>query len=303
MEALMQVIATKMGKNGYIISSEQCIDNNNILIYDYGEFITILGDINLNDLANKINFKFKVQKGDVEYNQKSVSGYIEKCYQKLIHYKYDPVVTTLLLNEIEKLFQENIECLSNDKLNSEMNLLFQDFALLQIMVSNYVDGKLSQKTFQTMPQLQTIQARFFLSEDGTIQLLFSLIDIYSLIILDIFNVKSKNIMVKRCENCGKFFIPQNRSDEIYCDRIYKNGKTCKQIGYFEKEKADPFKKLFTTARKTQYARIGYNKHIKDYRDKHYKPWLEAAQKAKEKFEVANDIDGFRKWIEDNKNSF
>ena len=154
-----------------------------------------------------------------------------------------------------------------------------------------------------MPQLQTIQARFFLSEDGTIQLLFSLIDIYSLIILDIFNVKSKNIIVKRCENCGKFFIPQNRSDEIYCDRIYKNGKTCKQIGYFEKEKADPFKKLFTTARKTQYARIGYNKHIKDYRDKHYKPWLEAAQKAKEKFEVANDIDGFRKWIEDNKNSF
>ena len=88
MEALMQVIATKMGKNGYIISSEQWIEDNNILIYDYGEFITILGDINLNDLANKINFKFKVQKGDVEYNQKSVRGYIEKCYQKLIHYKY-----------------------------------------------------------------------------------------------------------------------------------------------------------------------------------------------------------------------
>lgn len=140
-------------------------------------------------------------------------------------------------------------------------------------------------------------------ENGKLSQLYESFDIDSILSFDLANMQYYNIQIKQCENCWKFFIPQKRSDEKYCDRIYKNGKTCKQIGYFEKEKADPFKKLFTTARKTQYARIGYNEHIKDYRDKHYKPWLKAAQKAKKKFEADNDIDGFRQWIEDNKNSF
>lgn len=128
-------------------------------------------------------------------------------------------------------------------------------------------------------------------------------DLLSLLSFDFSNAYNHNIYFKICQNCKNFFTPKNRSDEIYCDRIYKNGKTCKQIGYFEKEKSDPFKKLFTAARKTQYARIGYNKHIENYRDKHYKPWLKAAQEAKVQFEANNDVDGFRQWIEDNKNAF
>ena len=132
---------------------------------------------------------------------------------------------------------------------------------------------------------------------------YAIEDLLSLLSFDFANVYNHNIIFKACQNCQKFFIPKNRSDEIYCDRIYKNGKTCKQLGYFEKEKSDPFKKLFTAARKTQYARIGYNKHIETYRDKHYKPWLKAAQDAKKFFESNNDIDGFRQWIVDNKNAF
>lgn len=139
--------------------------------------------------------------------------------------------------------------------------------------------------------------------DGKLHQLYESYDIASVLSFDLMNIQYYHIQIKQCKNCWKFFIPKNRSDEIYCDRIYKNGKTCKQIGYFEKEKSDPFKKLFTAARKTQYARIGYNKHIENYRDKHYKPWLKAAQEAKEKFEFNNDIDGFRQWIEDNKNAF
>lgn len=139
--------------------------------------------------------------------------------------------------------------------------------------------------------------------DGKLHQLYESFDIASVLSFDLMNIQYYHIQIKQCENCWKFFIPKNRSDEIYCDRIYKNGKTCKQIGYFEKEKNDPFKKLFTAARKTQYARIGYNKHIENYRDKHYNPWLKAAQEAKKKFESNNDIDGFRQWIEDNKNAF
>ena len=41
-----------------------------------------------------------------------------------------------------------------------------------------------------------------------------------------------NIEIKKCKNCGKYFVPDNRSDEIYCSNIYENGKTCKEVGHF-----------------------------------------------------------------------
>lgn len=128
-------------------------------------------------------------------------------------------------------------------------------------------------------------------------------DVFAFISLELINIQIHSIVIKQCENCKHFFIPNNRSDEIYCDRIYKDGKTCKQVGYSIKEKNDPFKHLFTTARKTQHARIRYNEHIKDYKEKHYIPWLAAAQEAKKKYQATNDIDGFRKWIENNKDAF
>ncbi len=36
------------------------------------------------------------------------------------------------------------------------------------------------------------------------------------------------IYLKTCENCGKFFITESRSDEKYCDNKLPNGLTCKQ---------------------------------------------------------------------------
>jgi len=38
-------------------------------------------------------------------------------------------------------------------------------------------------------------------------------------------------VIKKCKCCGRYFIPQKRTDELYCDHIHPNGKTCKSIGY------------------------------------------------------------------------
>ena len=43
----------------------------------------------------------------------------------------------------------------------------------------------------------------------------------------------ENIEIKKCKNCGKFFVPENRSDELYCSNIFENGKTCKEVGTFK----------------------------------------------------------------------
>lgn len=57
------------------------------------------------------------------------------------------------------------------------------------------------------------------------------------------------------------------------------------------------------ARKTQHARIRYNSHISDYKEKHYEPWRIAAEKARDEYQKANDINGFQKWLDEHKNSF
>ena len=151
---------------------------------------------------------------------------------------------------------------------------------------------------------QNINVSFrFIESTHEIYSVYEINNIHSIVYFDLINCISKGIKIKQCENCHNFFIPKKRSDEIYCDRILKNNKTCKQIGYEEKAKSDPFMQAYTKARKTQHARIRYNSHIENYKEKHYEPWKKSAEKARDSFKENNDIDGFLKWLDDNKNSF
>lgn len=36
--------------------------------------------------------------------------------------------------------------------------------------------------------------------------------------------------VARCQYCGRYFIPKTKKKTLYCDRILKDGKTCKEWG-------------------------------------------------------------------------
>ena len=46
-------------------------------------------------------------------------------------------------------------------------------------------------------------------------------------------VKTSNNPIKRCQNCGMYFIPNSRLDEIYCDYPKPDGKTCRDKGAFQ----------------------------------------------------------------------
>lgn len=50
-----------------------------------------------------------------------------------------------------------------------------------------------------------------------------------------FTALTLNLNIKKCENCGKYFIAYQRSDEKYCNRIspQDKNKTCKQFSNFE----------------------------------------------------------------------
>ena len=46
-------------------------------------------------------------------------------------------------------------------------------------------------------------------------------------------VKTSNNPIKKCQNCGMYFIPNSRLDEIYCDYPKPDGKTCRDKGAFQ----------------------------------------------------------------------
>lgn len=146
--------------------------------------------------------------------------------------------------------------------------------------------------------------RVSLSFDGdNYSMRYNSVTLTGFICFDIMNILKNHISIKKCKNCGKYFIPQNRADEIYCTNIYQNGKTCKEVGYSQSVKNDSFKSAYRSAYKTQRARIKYNSHIPDYEEKHVIPWVAAAKEAMIEYSSKNDIEGFKKWLKNNKDSF
>lgn len=72
------------------------------------------------------------------------------------------------------------------------------------------------------------------------------LNVFDCILLDMI---IKNVPLKRCENCGKFFVP-SRSDMIYCENIspQDEGKSCREYGkyrdYLEKNRTDEATRLY-----------------------------------------------------------
>ena len=58
-------------------------------------------------------------------------------------------------------------------------------------------------------------------------------DIIQTLLMELLEIAKLGIEIKKCRNCSKFFVPDNRSDEIYCSNIFESGKTCKEIGHFK----------------------------------------------------------------------
>lgn len=92
----------------------------------------------------------------------------------------------------------------------------------------------------------------------------------------------KNIEVKRCANCGKFFIPSGNYNTDCCDRVPNGEKySCKKImarkRRREKEHSDPIIKEYNRAYKRNYARV--SNHKMDPND--FRLWVDTASKKRD----------------------
>ena len=134
--------------------------------------------------------------------------------------------------------------------------------------------------------------------------------LYSLLAFEYAHMTENGVKVKICANCGRLFIPEKRSDTIYCSLPApdsKEGKSCRDIGAWLKHKNEMSKNVTETAyrKKYQYFNVAYNRHKgkadeAEYAAKRQQFKEDAGVKKKELKNGLITADEFIKWVSDYK---
>lgn len=104
----------------------------------------------------------------------------------------------------------------------------------------------------------------------------------------IFTFYLRDETICECELCNRLFVPKTKKKTLYCDRVFKDGKTCKQIGPTQKYKTlaenDLVLKTFEKEKNKMYKRMERNYHFgetpKSITNEDYNTWLSKAVNAK-----------------------
>lgn len=175
-----------------------------------------------------------------------------------------------------KIFQGKYQYLAEPNINEHISFLYP----LQSQHEHNGENQLEDdKITQTFLSLQNIQG-LNIGRDGipinktellntaieyaraitatTIYRKHIITNLYQLLYLEIVAMIESHIMIRKCKNCGKYFVVNNRKT-VYCDRIDDSGACCSAIGsnrtFQQKLAEDEALKLYTRAYKTHFARV------------------------------------------------
>ncbi len=104
----------------------------------------------------------------------------------------------------------------------------------------------------------------------------------------IFTFYLRDETVCECENCNRLFVPKTKKKTLYCDRVFKDGKICKQIGPIIKHKMlaenDLVLQTFNKEKNKMYKRMErsftFGETSKSISYDEYTAWLSTAVTAK-----------------------
>ena len=108
----------------------------------------------------------------------------------------------------------------------------------QIMESDEIDDEAHARGIEAFTamygshmDMQHIDFRLILTEKG-FESLYTIKSSFSLLIFDLAHCINAGINVVRCKNCGHYFVPEGRSDAVYCSYPLRDNKdkTCKDVG-------------------------------------------------------------------------
>ena len=89
--------------------------------------------------------------------------------------------------------------------------------------------------------------------------------------------KTPNYPIKKCQNCGMYFIPTSKVDEIYCDYPKEKSKSCRDLGAFQ----------------SYTERLKQNKAMGEYRRTYQQKFMQV-RKNKNNKKLSQDFENWKK---------
>jgi hypothetical protein len=222
----------------------------------------------------------------------SVETYLEKKHDELSAKYGDMFADVLMIDSIQSVIVQKRKISSIKTIAKELQKNLKDLCLMadtfcalaiQAMEKRESGGDnyfLYAMAFQFSGSLffKVYYNVYPLYIDGNLEIcdMYSISGSEAALLFDLSNVARERVIIKRCNNCGKYFKPTSRSDEIYCNNIYRNGKTCKDIGYEIKISRDRALSEYRKIYKTQNARKQRNGHI-PFVSKRFDVWKNKAK--------------------------
>ena len=119
---------------------------------------------------------------------------------------------------------------------------------------------------------------------------FAIQSLEEMLYLEFMEMVKRGIRIKRCELCDCYFVLADKRKRDYCDRIYKNNRTCKQIGAKQKfnqsVEQDSFLQEFQRIYNRMYSRYYRmdawysDRQTNKMTEEQFKAWTDVASKAR-----------------------
>ena len=236
------------------------IDYEAELLNKYEDYLT-WHDSGVNFIQDKIKEDEEdIEKYDKEINiafkeLRAINKYVSDLSNVLTQYKY---YFDLCFGIIKK------EDLKKKELAYFENLFGLDFELPSCHIHS---GYMEKNKFYLLKDTNKSESSANILNDLKKKKNLLYLKAYDIInIQDFFNVYldyfiNNSFVLRKCRNCGKYFIPSSRSDSKYCDNVSPQNpsKTCRDIGsklfYKDKRDSNPVTKAYSTARNTISKRV------------------------------------------------
>lgn len=279
------------------------------------EFIEIFSNFNrrIFDLQNCINHHNNLEN---KTNLTYTSDYIDDLKKELQEYDRDVFfkANQFLLKNIENTFDTCLKVMAHSQDYKDYKPLIIPRSKIEL---NFISHNRISSVYLPPIEFTNINGKFEMEElndeklneianDFKTKKCFSTIyditnheeffSVYMKYIID------NNIQIKKCKNCGKYFIPHNK--QIYCDNISPQNEkyTCRLLPDDMKKNKSPIYETYRNNYKTQSNKKRRNKdNIPDIEEK-FSKWNEQARNKMKECESGKiTLDEYKLWLKQSQN--
>jgi hypothetical protein len=123
-----------------------------------------------------------------------------------------------------------------------------------------------------------------------------------LIIFELLALVTSGAVIKKCKYCGNYFVPQGRSDTVFCDRVAKGEtKSCRLVGSLKLHKAEKTGNPIHEAHLKAYRRMNSKARTKRIPQGEFLAWSDEARAKRDAClngELPFDV--FQQWLDGDK---